>query len=146
MSYSTSEQRKNRRRQRHDEAEQNLRAASAQVQHEALEADPHGVGTALANMRAFAEDANEDLAEQQANQAMLAVRRETDERQRQNKIRRRQDYYESRRRGVRKVMQQQMGRPPSFDEFIAKISHLKAQDLEWSDDDIVDDDVRRPLF
>ncbi len=133
--YSTKEERAERRRQQHDEAEQKLAAKSARIEAQNEEDDPFGVGVALFNMRAMAEDAAEEIEERQINQAMVAERREAAQRVRQAQIRRRQDYYEQRRRGIRRVMQQQLGHPPAMDDFIIQVSKMGPQDQNWSDDE-----------
>lgn len=117
------------------DAEARLAAAGAAERQQMLDDDPFGVGVALFNMRAMAEDAAEELEERQINQAMLVERRQEEQRARQRRIFRRQDYYEQRRRGVAAVLRRQLGREPHNDEFIAAVSHLKVHDLNWSDDE-----------
>lgn len=135
LRYSTREERATRRRQRNDEAEARLAAAGAAEQQQMELGDPEGVEIAFVNMRAMAEDAAEVIEERQINQAMLAERQQREQQAQHHRLLRRHDYYEQRRRGVRRVLQQRYGRPPTVAEFNAEIGHLVLQDHNWSDDE-----------
>lgn len=116
-------------------AEDRLQRQSAEDDALARELDPEGVEVAGLNLRHMVEDADEEIQERQLNQAMLAERRQQEQHVRQARINRRQDYYEQRRRGLRRVMERQLGHAVPLDDFIIEVSKMGRQDMNWSDDE-----------
>lgn len=123
-----------RKRSKMAQAEHNLEIQSRREQHREDEEDWMGLNANAAQIRAFTEDAVDDLEEHQFRERERADEQRLQQQRNAARIWRRQDYYERRRRNVRNLLRQQLGREPTMDEFIAGVAHLRP-DREWSDDE-----------
>jgi len=123
-----------RKRSKMAQAEHNLEIQSRRERHREDEEDWMGLNANAAQIRAFTEDAVDGLEEHQFRERERAEEQRLQQQRNAARIWRRQDYYERRRRNVRNLLRQQLGREPTMDEFIAGVAHLRL-DREWSDDE-----------